>query len=250
MNFFSQKQKGVLESLRLYNNEVRYILEELIGSSDWISYQDSDNNPVDIQIIELKKDHYCAVIHCEGLCAVDDKQLFIRNAVEFVIKQKKLPVSFENIAVGGLVGDEGRLGCLYRLIGQTPLPVHAYTAFKLPGENYVHIEDPRTGLFDRNEKLQSRTDDQICCFAASVLFYFCYKNLQKDNITKNTPKLFAEIYKNSELRALMQALENQVGYSVTTKKQVINSFIVQLLNFENPLIQDEEKRSTELQCTH
>jgi hypothetical protein len=245
MKFFPQQPKKILTGLGLYSNEIKDLLEKLTGKTDWITYKDSKDNPIDIQILKLGKKRYFAFINCEGLCGIENKHLFIKDAVERAIKQKKLSISFKNIAVGGLVSDEGRLGFLSKLIGETPPAVHEYAAFKLPGEDYVCIEDPRTGIFDTTEKLQSRIDNQVCCFAASAIFYFCYKTLQKGNTTKSTRELFAEIYSSSKLRSLIQSLEKKVGHSVETKEQVIDSFVKKLLKFENPISElkkDKEER--------
>lgn len=243
MYFFSQQPKNILTSLGLYSEEIQYLLEKLTNRFNWITYKDPNDNSIDIIIVKLEKKRYFALINCEGLCGIEDKQLFIKSAVESVIKQKKIPVSYKNIGVGGLVSDEGRLAFLSKLRGETPPAVHEYAAFKLPGEEYVYIEDPRTGIFDLNEKLQSRMNDQVCCFAASSIFYFCYQTLLQGNTTKSTPELFAEIYSSTKLRALIQSLERKIGYSVETKEQVIDMFIKKLLTFENPITslkKDEE----------
>jgi len=236
MNFFSRTQKKILDNLRLNSDEVHYILKQLIGDDlAWILYEDASKNPLYVRIIQLDTGAYFAELSCEGLSGLGDRQLFIKNAVEFAIKQNNLAISFKDIGVGGVVGDVGRLSFLAAFVGKTPPANHGYAAFKLPGEEQVCIENPRTGIFDVTEKLQTRTDDQVCCFAASALFYFCYKTLERGDTTRTTPELFAELYKSSKLRGLIQKLEKKVGHTVATKDQIIDSFIKQLLSIENPI---------------
>ncbi len=227
MRFFSE-QKKVLESLGLYSDEIEYILEKLMSRKAWILYDAHADNTIKIQVFKLEKGKYFALVNCESLCGIKDKALFIKQGVEFALKQKNLPVSFNDIAVGGLVSDEGRLGFLSKIMGQIPPPAHEYVTFKLPGEANVSIEDPRTGIFDTTEKFQSRTDDQVCCFAASTLLFASYTMLKQGKAPKSTPELFSEIYRNKDLKAIIQQLENKVGHSTQTKQQVIDSFIVTL----------------------
>lgn len=237
MRFFAPH---VLERLALYSNEVTYLMEKLIKQADWIPYLEDSANSINVQFIELGIDRYFAVVDCENLCGIADKQSFIKNAVEFAIKEQGLNIDYKDIGVGGLAGDEGRKGFFYKLLGKTPPAQHAYAVFKTPGEEHASIEDPRTGVFDRREKLQSRTDNQVCCFAAAALFYLSYKAVVTGKETRSSPELFNELYKSTKLRAGIQRLENKVGKEVTTKRQVINRFAKELDLFKNPLTHEPE----------
>ena len=211
------------------------MLSRLIPSDDSeaIAYKDSANNPIKVTIMKLGS-KYFAKLSCHSLTEVLDKKLFIKNAVEFALAQKKLSVSFDDIAVGGVVSDNGRMTSIAKFVGVVPM-YHAFTVFKTPGEEEVSIEDPRTGILERNEKLQSRFDDQVCGFAATALFYFCYKAFAGSNKkTLSSNELFDEVYDNPRVRALIQSLENKVGRAKTTKEEVIKAFPNQLINLEIP----------------
>lgn len=211
------------------------MLSRLIPSDDSeaIVYKDRANNPIKVTIMQLGS-KYFAKLSCHSLTEVPDKKLFIKNAVEFALAQKKLSVSFEDIAVGGVVSDNGRMTSIAKFVGVVPM-YHAFTVFKTPGENEVSIEDPRTGILERNEKLQSRFDDQVCGFAATALFYFCYKGFAESHeTTLSSNELFDAVYDNSKVRALIQNLENKVGRVKTTKEEVIKAFPNQLINLETP----------------
>ena len=242
MKLFSEKKTKLLESLGLYTAEIRSILEKITGKSDWVTYVDNDFS-MQVQMVKLKKGRYFAVLSCDALCGLDDKQAFIKDAVEFAIKQTKLPITFKEIGVGGVVADEGRMGFISKLMGNVPPAVHAYAAFKMPGETFVYVEDPRTGIFDTTEKLQSRTDNQVCSFAASAIFYTCAQALNKGEMKKSTPELFSEVYNSTELREYIQSLEKKVGRSRETKEYVIKTFIQQLCRPENPLFQLKRKEN-------
>ncbi|WP_133137607.1 hypothetical protein [Legionella rowbothamii] len=246
MKFFSESPT-VLKSLGLYSNEIQYLLEKLTGKKAWVSYKDDEDNILKIQIIRRKNGTYFALVDATSLCGLEDKALFIRKGVEFALRQKGLDIPFTEIAVGGLVSDEGRLGIFSKLLGKRPPAVHEYVAFKLPGESQVLIEDPRTGIFDWREKFQSRTDNQVCCFAASAIFFASCIALKRGDAPNTTRELFDEIYKNEELRGLIQQLENKVGYSTETKKQVIDSFVKTLISFPFPRL--DKKEENELEAT-
>lgn len=236
MRFFApQKNINVLERLALYSDEIKYLMEKLIKQNEWITYLEDSENFVDVQIIELGVKRYFAVVDCENLCGIPDKQALIKSAVEFAIKEYNLNIDYKDIGVGGLAGDEGRKGLLYRLVKQTPPAQHTYAVFKTPGEEHAYIEDPRTGVFERKERLQSRTDDQVCCFAASALFYLSFKAMLSGNDKRSTPELFSELYKSTQLRSTIQKLENLVGKKGPTLLQVINHFALELELFKNPL---------------
>ncbi|RUR05605.1 hypothetical protein [Legionella sp. km772] len=236
MKFFTpQKNNKVLESLALFSNEVRILMEKLLKQSAWIDCSSSEENYIGVQLLEIGIGRYFAVIDCDNLCNIKDKPAYIKTAVELAIKDQRLPLTYKDIGVCGLAGDEGRQAFFYKIVGKVPPPNHAYAVFKTPGEEHVFIEDPRTGIFDRREKLQSRTNDQVCCFAAAAMFYLCFKAVTEGKNSRSTPELFADLYKSNKLRSLIQNLENKVGHSVATKMQIINSFVKQLEFFENPL---------------
>ncbi len=240
MKFFSEPSTA-LQSLGLYSNEIQYLLEKLTGKKAWVSYKDDENHILKLQIIKRQNGTYFALVDADSLCGIKDKALFIRNGVEFGLRQKGLDISFTEIAVGGLVSDEGRLGIFSKLLGKVPPAVHEYVAFKLPGESQVFIDDPRTGFFDWREKFQSRTDNQVCCFAASAIFVASCIALKRGDAPNTTPELFKEIYKNDELRGLIQQLENKVGTSTETKQEVLDSFIKTLGTFPFPRLDKKEE---------
>ncbi|MFJ1269354.1 hypothetical protein ACD661_12370 [Legionella lytica] len=244
MKFFSTPAT-VLTSLGLYSNEIQYLLEKLTGKKAWVSYKDDEGHVLRLQIIRKNNGTYFALVDAESLCGLKDKTLFIRNGVEFGLKQQGLDIPFTEIAVGGLVSDEGRLGIFSKLLGKVPPAVHEYVAFKLPGESQVFIDDPRTGFFDWREKFQSRTNNQVCCFAATAIFIASCIALKRGDAPDSTPELFNEIYKNDELRALIQQLENKVGSSTETKKQVMDSFVKALSNFPFPRLDKKEENGNE-----
>lgn len=234
MNFFTQTRQ-ILENLVLNSAEAQFLMTQLMGEEHWYTYNAIPENRIDVQIRNLGRDRYFAIINCDNLCGLEDKQLFVKTAVEFLLKQKKIPLTFNDIGIAGMVGYEGRLAFLSKLTGATPPATHAYAIFKMPGNNQVFIEDPRTGLFDRTEKLQSRTNDQVCCFAATALFYLGYKAVAERGYSKTTPELFAELYQSNALRILIQTLESKVGKSLATKQQIICSFVKQLDDFDSPI---------------
>lgn len=232
-----KKQDAILQSLRLTRRETNSLVSRLIPISvESVTYVNNKGYSMNVSIIPLDNDCYFAKLDSTPLSKVENKKLFIKEAVLFALKEKNISRNFEEIGVGGVVADEGRLGFLSHFRGQIPPSVHAYTVFKLPGENDLYIEDPRTEIFSLVAKLQSRMNDQICCFAATASFYFCYKAFADYKISLHSTKsMFEEIYECSELKRIMVVLEDKVGKSIETKQEVIDSFVQEILSFKNPV---------------
>jgi hypothetical protein len=236
--FSSELQsKPILQSLRLKNSEIAVLVDVLTPTSDQpVSYTSNEGKTIKVSILKLDNGSYFAKLQPAGLAGVEDKAGYIKNAVEFALKEKDIAVTFKDIAIGGVIAAEGRKAILYSIFGQRQRSDHAYAVFKLPGEVRVHIEDPRTGFLTSSDKLQSKLNDQICCFAATALFYFCYKAFSEhQEMLYSSSHMFQTIHACSKLRRKMDELENKVGYSEETKEEVMASFISEMLVFENPI---------------
>lgn len=220
--FFSKKKK--LPSLGLFSDEITSLIEQLIGIEKWHTHGDEEHL-VRTHILKLKKGKYFAIVDCESLCGIDNKVFYIQQCVETAMKKRNLTLSYDDIAVGGLASDEGRLAIFSTLFGEPPPAVHEYCLFKLPGESHVVIEDPRTGVFEEKVKFQSRFNDEICCFASAALFYAGFTMYKKDGSLRSTQDLHNHLYDNIHLKFLSRSLEKKVGHSTETKEEVTASYI-------------------------
>ncbi|KTD57597.1 hypothetical protein [Legionella shakespearei] len=239
VNTFSPELKpdSILPSLRLKRREIAVLVDGLVPTADEpVCYINNQDKAIKVTILRLDNGSYFAKLHPAALAGVEDKTSYIKEAVQFALKEKNIALKFEDIAIGGVIGAEGRKAVIYNLFGQPPRSEHAYAVFKLPGEAGVHIEDPRMGFFNFSDKLQSKLDDQICCFAATALFYFCYKAFSEhQEIPCSSSQMFATIHACSALKRKMLELEEKVGYSAETKEEVMASFIKDMSVFENPM---------------
>lgn len=226
----------ILESLRLKNSETSVLVEGLVPTPDEPVLYTHAGKTIKVTILQLDNGSYFAKLHPAPLAGIADKERFIKQAVLFALKEKNIAVKFEDIAVGGVIGGEGRKAVIYSLFGEPPRSEHMYAVFKLPGEARVHIEDPRMGVLTFNDKLQSKLDDQICCFAATALFYFGYKAFSEhEQMQYSSSTMFEMIHASHELRKKMRELENKVGYARETKEEAMASFIKEMQAFDNPL---------------
>ncbi|HCU5992247.1 TPA: hypothetical protein ACK8SK_003105 [Legionella pneumophila] len=237
----SKEPPKILESLKLSRSQINGMIARLTQeSSEPICYKDMRNKSISVTLIKLKNNSYFAKLNCEALASIEDKQSLIKDAVEFSLKKMGLPISFRNIGVGGVIAGMGFWGFLSRWQKKPPASDHAFTVFKLPGEDHLYIEDPRTPLIGKEIKFQSTFNNQICGFAATVLFYFCYKTLNEaEIIPATTPILFSAIYNNQDLKKILKNLEEKVGKSLESKEEVINSFIRYILDYKKPVYIEE-----------
>lgn len=250
MLFFSNSSTSKLSELRLFPNEVRLFWDNLFKSTKWNELGTKPNN-VEIRIEKISKSprRYCMLINCDNLCGVEDKEAYLVECAEQAIQHNNIRAEFADIAVMGMATAGGRLAVFSSLRGNTPPPVHQYALCKLPGEAEIHIEDPRTDVLASEKKLQSRLDDQVCCFAVTALCYLGYRMCRQNNELNDTPALLSTLHGNHQLRKLIQSLERKVGQSTETKAEVINQFIADLQTmaseeFVDSLIQDINCRAS------
>lgn len=218
--------------MTLKRRHVDELLAELIPSPAGaaIQYKMGDFS-VKVSILKLGEQYFAKLNSC-FLAELEDKKSFIKKAVEFALKQQGLSVDFKQLAVGGVISSEGRMTAVASFFG-LKVRYHAFTLFKTAGEDEVSIEDPRTGVFERKDKFQSRFNDQICGFAATALLFSSYKALEKTpQAQPPTEVLFAVAYKRTDLKAFLQGLEKKVGHEATTREAVLADFPTQLKNLE------------------
>lgn len=232
-------QPSKLVCLGLYHTEINHIINAFMPRVHKEPvFRNEQKNDLIVRIMDLNH-CYFAKLNCDYLGDIENKELFIEQLVTDAIQSRNLaskadhekPLTFKEIAIGGVISGKGRSHNFQSLLEFFNLVPdnHAYTVFKMPGEDKILIEDPRTGAFSGEIKLQSRTNNQICSFAASAIFYFCYRSLHsKDGVLpKTTQEILKKIYTCPELKKYMQEIENKIGTS-ETKKQVIEQFIKHL----------------------
>jgi hypothetical protein len=244
-----------LATLGLYHHEINHIINAFVPQILKAPVYKGEIKPdMVVRIIDLNQ-CYFAKINCDYIGDIKNKEAFIEEMVTEAIKALNLasktdnesPLTYKEIAVGAVISCQGRsapISSFLEYIGKIP-DNHAYVVFKVPGEDKVLIEDPRTGVFSREIKLQSRTNSQICSFAASAIFYFCYRSLfNKEEFPKTTQSILKRIYGSPDLKEYMQEIEKKVG-TTAKKKQVIKEFIEKIPTLRNIVLGKQAAKISE-----
>lgn len=229
----------LLKSLKLNKSKANTLLNLLIDDADSmgpIRYTDGNGNNIDITFSCLSEHSAFAKISCCKAAAIEDKEAFIRSAIESALRQSGLPYQYQNIAVGGIIADMGRLAMLLSFFQSEPKSTHAFAVFKCPGETHCTIENPRPDIISIDEKLQSRFNDQVCVYAATTITYYLHQFFKTHpKQCQSTTEMIKQIYQDQRLRNIISQLENKVDHSHQTLAEVFSEFTAALKAHTNPI---------------
>lgn len=229
----------LLKCLRLNKVKTNTLVNMLINDADSIGpihYTDNQGNSIDITFSCLKEHTAFAKVSCCKTAAIDDKETFIRSAIESALKQSGLAYQYQDIAVGGVIADMGRLAMFLSLFQDEPKSTHAFAVFKCPGETHCTIENPRPDVISIDEKLQSRFNDQVCVYAATTITHYLHQFFKAHpEQCQSTPDMIKQIYQDEGLRNIIAHLENKAGHSHQTISEVFTEFTEKLKAHNNPI---------------